>query len=83
MTGLQMQTYVVISGFTRRRNIKGLEYGMPVSIPVTPESLWGYETVTAAYDERPAESRERIVKQLKKIYPHAEDRQIKKMIGGV
>ena len=35
ITGLQMQTYLVISDFQRRRNKRGEEYGMPVSIMLT------------------------------------------------
>ena len=81
MTGLQMQTYLVISGFTRRRNKKGQEYGMPVSIPVPPESLWGYELVTSAYEETPAESWQRVFAHVKEIYPDAGDRAVSKLIG--
>ena len=50
-TGLQMQTYLVITGFRRRKNKKGGEYGMPVSILQPPEAVWGYETVASAYKE--------------------------------
>lgn len=39
ITNLQMQTYLVISEFTRRRNKRGEEYGMPVSILLPPEAL--------------------------------------------
>lgn len=81
MAGLQKQLYLVVSGFTRRRNKKGFEYGMPVTIPVPPESLWGYELVTSAYDEKPAASRERIIAQVKNAFPYAREREIKKMIG--
>ena len=81
MTGLQMQLYLVVSGFQRRTNKKGVEYGMPVSIPVTPESLWGYELVTSAFDEKPVASWERIVSRIKDRFPTAQESAIKKLIG--
>lgn len=45
ITQLQMETYLVISDFLRRENKRGEEYGMPVSILLPPETIWGYETV--------------------------------------
>lgn len=81
MTGLQMQLYLVVSGFQRRTNKKGIEYGMPVSIPVTPESLWGYDLVTSAYDEKPAASWERIVARINESFPAAGESDIRKLIG--
>ena len=51
VTQLQMETYLVISGFRRRENRRGKAYGMPVSILLPPESIWGYDMVTAAYSE--------------------------------
>ena len=81
MTGLQMQTYLVISDFTRRRNKQGDEYGMTVSIPLTPEAMWGYDRVTAAYREAPEKSWERIMEHVKSLYPDAPEREIEKLIG--
>ena len=81
ITGLQMQTYLVITDFHRRRNKSGEEYGMAVSVLLPPEAVWGYETVTSAYYEKPAESRQRIVDRIKEMYPHADDADIAKMIG--
>ena len=81
MTGLQMQTYLVISDFTRRRNKQGDEYGMTVSIPLTPEAMWGYDRVTAAYSEPPAKSWDRITEHVKSLYPDAPEREIEKLIG--
>lgn len=81
MTGLQMQTYLVISDFTRRRNKKGEEYGMAVSIPLTPEAMWGYERVTEAYSEDPGVSYKRICDRVRELYPEAPDREIIRLIG--
>ena len=81
ITGLQMQTYLVIADFERRRNKRGEEYGMAVSILLSPEALWGYDRVTAAYSESPKASWDRIFQQVKKLYPQASDAAIKKVIG--
>ena len=80
-TGLQMQTYLVITGFERRVNKRGEEFGMPVSILQPPETVWGYEAVTSAYGETPAESRSRIVNRIRERYPDAPEAEIRKLIG--
>lgn len=80
-TGLQMQTYLVITDFKRRVNKRGEEFGMPVSILQPPEAVWGYETVTSAYGETPAESRKRIIDRVKELYPNADDAELAKLIG--
>ncbi len=81
ITGLQMQTYLVITDFHRRVNKRGEEYGMPVSVMLSPEAVWGYEAVTAAYYESPAESYDRIVARVKEQFPGADDAGIAKLIG--
>ena len=54
---------------------------MTVSIPLTPEAMWGYERVTAAYSEKPEKSWERIVEHVKSLYPDAPEKEIIKLIG--
>ncbi len=81
VTSLQMQTYLVISDFQRRVNKRGQEYGMPVSILLPPEAIWGYDTVTAAYNESPADSRSRIADALMRNFPGATDAGIGRLIG--
>ena len=81
ITGLQMQMYLVISDFVRRKNKYGEEYGMAVSILLPPESIWGYEAVTAAYSEKPGESWNRIFQHVKKMYPAADENDIIRLIG--
>ena len=41
ITALQMQTYLVITDFVRRKNKQGEDYGMAVSIMMCPEAIWG------------------------------------------
>ena len=81
VTGLQMQTYLVIIDFRRRTNKKGEEYGMAVSVMLPPEAVWGYETVTAAYNESPADSYDRIVSRIKEQFPGAKDEDVIRLIG--
>lgn len=81
ITGLQMQLYLVIVDFRRRKNKRGEEYGMPVSIMLPPESVWGYDMVTSAYAESPKASWDRIFCHVKELYPDADDADIIRLIG--
>ena len=81
ITGLQMNLYLVITDFRRRRNKKGREYGMPVSVLFPPETTWGYDTVTSAYRETPHSSWERIVRRVRELYPAVSMESIVKLIG--
>ena len=81
LTQLQMETYLVISDFERRKNKKGHEYGMAVSIMFPPEKLWGYEAVTAAYKESPMKSWQRIFDHVKEMYEEADDAAVMKIAG--
>lgn len=81
ITQLQMETYLVISAFRRRENKRGEEYGMAVSILLPPESIWGYDTVTAAYSESPKKSWERQISRVKELYPDADDQSIIHLLG--
>ncbi len=80
ITELQMQTYLIIHDFRQKRNKKGAEYGMAVSVYMTPEELWGYDLVTSAYKETPEASRERIYRHVQEHYPDATEKQIKTLI---
>lgn len=80
ITELQMQTYLVVRDFRRKKNKKGGEYGMPVCIYCKPETLWGYEMVTSAYREDPAESREKIFRRVRERFPGASEKQMNKVL---
>ena len=81
VTGLMMQTYLVTVDFCRRVNKKGSEYGMPVTVMLPPETVWGYEKVTSAYGESPIRSWERIAGRVRELYPAADESDIVKLIG--
>lgn len=77
---LQMQTYLTIRDFRRKRNKRGAEYGMSASIYAKPEELWGYEMVTSVYKENPETSRERIYRHVRDMYPQADEKNIRKLL---
>ena len=80
LTGLQMQLYLVIGGFRRRENKRGEAYGMAVSVLQAPETIWGYETLSAAYREDPADSWQSIYDHVKARFP-ADETAILRLIG--
>ena len=80
ITQLQMQTYLIIRKFERRRNKRGQSYGMAVSYYQKPENLWGYEHVTSAYKETPSDSAERILTRAKELFPEATDVALRKVL---
>ena len=81
LTDLQMQLYLVMVDFKRRQNKRGADYGMPVSILLPPEAVWGYDAVTAAYSESPEESARRIAEQIRSLYPSADEKAVLRMVG--
>lgn len=81
ITSLQMQMYLCMRDFRRRKNKKGEEYGWPIAVYATPEHLWGYDYVTSAYKEEPDDSSMRIAKYLTEVYPIATTDQINNIIG--
>lgn len=81
VTELQMQTYLIQRDFRRKLNKRGEEYGWPVSVYSTPESLWGYDVVSAAYKEEPEKSKERILEQFQQHFPKAKRKDMLKVLG--
>ena len=79
---LQMETYLCMRDFQRRTNKKGMEYGWDVTIYAKPEQLFGYKHVTKAYKEPPEESYKRISRKLKRDFPDAQEKDIRKLIMG-
>ena len=80
-TDLMMKTYLVTADFHRRRNKKGAEYGMAVSVLMPPEAIWGYDIITSAYMETPKESWQRIMDRVMELYPDADEADIIRLIG--
>lgn len=81
ITQLQMQTYLVIRDFRQRTRKKdGAAYGWPIAVYTTPEHLWSYEEIEAAYQEDPLKSCERICARIMEEYPWAQREQIERLI---
>lgn len=76
-SALQMETYLVVRDFRQRENKKGEKYGWAIAVYATPEHIWGYDLVSAAYKEDPSESKKRIEERLRERYPEATESQVK------
>ena len=81
VTDLQMQTYLVIRDFRRRRNKAGAPYGWPVALYTAPESLWGAELLSSAYGEEPEQSRLAILRHLVGQFPEAGEAALRRALG--
>lgn len=68
LTELQMQLYLTVQDFQRKRSKKGVEYGMHIGYYVMPEEKWGYDFVTSCYKEDPKESKAKIVNHMMELY---------------
>lgn len=77
---LQRQTYLIVRDFRKRINKSGVPYGWSIAVYATPESVWGYETVTAAYRQTPQNSLGEIIEHLHARFPDAKEEQILKII---
>ena len=80
LTDLQMKSFLVMGGFRQRRNKRGEGYGWLVAELMTPETKWGYDAVNSLR-EKPEESWDRICAQIRKHFPSASDRDIRKVAG--
>ena len=77
---LQMQTYITVSSFRRRRNKKDVEFGWPVALYTLSENLYGGDHVRSAYHLKAEEAKERIISQILKNFPNADKAQIEQVI---
>ncbi|MCH5184210.1 MAG: hypothetical protein J1E00_08550 [Oscillospiraceae bacterium] len=80
ITSLMMQTYVVICGFERRLNRAGEEYGWPVTNYCTAEARFGKEHVRSQYGLTREEALEKLLAQLRRLYPDAGEQALRKQL---
>ena len=78
---LQMQMYLCVWDFRRRKNKNGDEYGWGIAIYCLPEHIFGDVFVKSEYKDDPKESARKIICRLKDLYPDATDRQIVRSLG--
>lgn len=81
VTRLQMQMYLCVRDFRRRKNKNGDEYGWGIAIYCLPEHIFGEEYVKSEYKEDPKESARKIVCRIKELYPDVTNRQIVRALG--
>lgn len=80
LANLQMQLYLCVHDFKRKKNKKGQEYGWAIARYCTPEHIFGYDVLSAAYKEDPAVSAKRITDRVKILCPDADEKMIQKEI---
>ena len=69
ITLLQMETYITVRCFTRKRGKTGEPYGWHVSVYSLSEDKFGYDHLTGAYGMGAEASKEKLIEQLMKINP--------------
>ena len=80
ITRLQKQCYVVISDFRYSTDKLGNAYSWGVAEYSTPERFFGRKFSGTVYKRSPEESYARVLRQLKKILPDAEQTLIEKVL---
>ena len=80
VTSLMMQTYLIMRDFRQRVNRAGQPYGWPIAVYAAPESVWGYELLSSAYEEDPKESRTAILRHLGGLFPGAPEGSLEQLI---
>lgn len=80
ITRLMMETYVVIDGFSQKLNKSGQPYGWAVASYCTAEKKFGRELVRSGYKLTKDEALEKIMEQMHRLYPAADDKEIRKEI---
>ncbi len=64
LSGLQMQTYLLVRSFEYKRDKHGTPYGWGVGRYAAPETIFGAELVTARYEQQPKESAAEMIEVL-------------------
>lgn len=80
VANLLMQTYIGIGDFRKKINKKGQEYGWSVPYYYTSEEIYGYDLVRSAYDLSREECFEKMLSNVKKHFPNADDAKIIKLL---
>lgn len=76
MAALQMQTYLSVRGFQRRRSKKNEEYGWSVASYSCSERIFGEEHVRAAYHLSAEDAKEKIISHMQDKFPEASYQEI-------
>ena len=80
ITRLMMETYAVICGFSQKVNKAGEPYGWSVASYCTAEQRFGRDLVRSCYHLSKEEALEKIMEQMHRLYPSADNKAIRKEI---
>ena len=80
ITNLMMQIYLCNCDFKKRVNKRGIEYGWDVAVYSSIDHIYGYDYVTSCYKDNPQDSWKQLVDYMRKMYPEARDKQIRKIL---
>lgn len=81
LTRLQMQAYIITTDFVYQQDQYGKPYGWGVAKYATPEACWGAAYMENAYERTPEASYERILRHFSALFPAADEKAIRKLIG--
>lgn len=76
MSLLQMQTYITVKSFHRRKNKKNEEYGWSIACFTLSENLFGEEYVRSMYSLGTDKAKAMIIARLKSVFPDASEKEI-------
>ena len=79
---LQQKCYLLVSGFARKRDKFGQEYGWEIGLLDTPEGRFGAGFIETAYASEPDESFERLVSHLRNALPGADFDIVQSIVKG-
>ena len=82
LTYLQMGCYVNIADFEYARSRDGKPYGWGLARYTTPEAFFGENFRIEAYKKQPKESYMALEAYLKRLLPHATEKQLARFLGG-
>lgn len=82
VTRLQMQTYLTMQDFRRKRNKRGEEYGWMTGVLAPAETLFGYDHVTSAYHLSREQAMDTMLAHMRTVAPDATDEQIIALLKG-
>ena len=80
VTRLQEQCYVIISDFVYTLDKHGNKRGWGVAEYSTPEKVMGKDFSDHVYRRTPAESRERLLEHLAKLFPQAAEKDLRRFL---
>jgi hypothetical protein len=80
LTSLQMQTYITVKNFQRRRNKKQEEYGWSVASYTLSENLFGAEHVRSAYHLSALQAKNKMVDWIMLKFPSSDRNGVERVL---